>query len=147
MQVRQVKRLPGNGARAPHLLGSACLNRIRSSQASRECPTPPHPPRPHLFHWFHYWEPPPTLGSFPSRPVPAPSDQQVTCWGNAGTDSARRPSSTSRGGVTSTTPTLLAGQPLQRTGGVVEDSLCGVKTRSRLCGTCGLQDRGPLIHP
>ncbi|KAK7805826.1 hypothetical protein U0070_003881, partial [Myodes glareolus] len=36
MQVRQVKRLPGNGARAPHLLGPACLNRIRHSQASRD---------------------------------------------------------------------------------------------------------------
>lgn len=44
VQVRQVKCLPGNRPRAPHLLGPACSNRIQHSQASRECPTRPTPP-------------------------------------------------------------------------------------------------------
>lgn len=36
VQVRQVKRLPGNRPRAPNLLGPACSNRIQHSQASQK---------------------------------------------------------------------------------------------------------------
>lgn len=93
-QVRQVKRLPGNGAGVPHLPGLACSDRIQHFQASCECPMVPRPPPPPFSPTGYAGEPPPHPQPGPTVPAHLCKHfrtSEVTALRNAGIDSRSPP--------------------------------------------------------